>query len=293
MPVEAVQPPTDVSITESPLQPADQTRPLASWSVYLLEHRQAFGHRRDHLHAGPFGGRRQQRLILSPHQQRARRRIEDDVETIFRSIVDDEIKIERVGDAAARALNHEHARQREPVRLQPALGLHLRGRACRLGSFCQEDQFPAALVRERRKPRHHAWLDLLQRLPESVDRFDVAPEPALLAVGHLHLRETRRGRLQRLGSHREIGRICRLAGAGERRGTISPNKRLGVSDQLRFHVGEHAVEITSDAKRHLKARSSDGLGKPEWVDAGPATETSIGLCSPAWSGSAPPDCVPR
>ena len=60
-------------------------------------------------------------------------------------------RFERGGDASARALDDVDAREGEAFRFEPALRLHLRGRAGALGAARQEDDLPAAVGWQRRR----------------------------------------------------------------------------------------------------------------------------------------------
>ena len=71
-----------------------------------------------------------------------------------------------VGDPAARAVDHVHARQRKPQPLEPALALPLHGAAGRLRPAGDEQHLPARSSASAASLRNRAGLDFLKRLPE-------------------------------------------------------------------------------------------------------------------------------
>jgi len=214
-------------------------------------------------------------LVVAPDEDRARLRIDDDVEAVLRAIVDDDVEAERGGDAPARALDDVDARDRKALRLQPPLRLRLRRRAGRLRPLGEKHHFPPALGGHRGEALDDARLGLLERLPEVLDRFDVAPEAPLLAGGQFEAEERRhvfggglRGRLligRRVG--RRLGGSGRCRGrSGRRRGRWrlqAPRHRfaeqdLGLAHQLALHVGEHAVEIECDPQGQMNVILAQG-----------------------------------
>ena len=83
----------------------------AAVGINLREDVEAFG---DGLHdADPEALSRRRQLVLpvAPDQDRARLRVDRDVEAVFRTIVDDDVERERGRDATARSLHDVHARQ--------------------------------------------------------------------------------------------------------------------------------------------------------------------------------------
>src|SRR5207247_9464853 len=105
-------------------------------------------------------------LIVAPDQDGSCCGIDDDVETVFRAVVDDDVEGQRGGNAASRALYHVHARQREAIGHEPALGLKLAGGPGASRPLRQEHDFPPPIEREPRQSFDRTRLDLLQRLPE-------------------------------------------------------------------------------------------------------------------------------
>ena len=173
----------------------------------------------------------------------------------------------------------------KPCDCEPALTLDLRGLAGALRPLRKEDDLPAPLRGHRGEPLDHAGFQFLQCAPEVLDRLDVLPEAPLLAQRHLHFEQRRNvvgrsfggGLLRILGAgRRRGGRVRRRAASGASR---SPRhrlaeQRLGLPDQFRLHVGEHAVEVECDAQCHfftfLKERASGARltnltgTKPRW-----------------------------
>ena len=104
-----------------------------------------------------------------------------------------------------------------------------------------------SFVRKSREALNAAGLDFLELFPESINRFDVAPEPPLLTLGHLERPETAAHPSESAWPARPRS-VRRWPGAWlERKAEHRvAEQRLRVPDQLGFHVGEHAVEIASE-----------------------------------------------
>src|ERR1051326_7756706 len=81
-------------------------------------------------------------LILTPHKYRLGLRVDNDIEAVLRTIIDDDVQVERVGDASSGSLHYVDAWQREAFRLEPTLRLHLCRRTGRLRTLRQEDALP-------------------------------------------------------------------------------------------------------------------------------------------------------
>ena len=208
---------------------------------------------------------------LSRHTSTCPRlRIDHDVEAVLRPVVDHEVEPQSRGNPAARPLNDVHARQRESLRFQPALRLHLRGCSGARRPFRQEEDFPLASRCNGGEARDGSRLGLAQRFPEVLNRLDMPPEPPLLARGHPEFDGRRHG--VEVGRRLEVrGRIfhvivicqrnrCARLGLSSRdlplqsAGHPLSEQKLGLASQLTIHVREDAVEVECNAQGH-------GLGR--------------------------------
>src|SRR5712692_10788935 len=158
-----------------------EASPPCGRRVDLRNDVEAVAHRLDDAYSESLGGGRDKPLVVAPDEDGAGARIADDVETVFRQVVDDDVEAEGGGDASARTLDDEDARQRKASCFEPPLRLHLRCGTCALGTSRQKNHFPSALSRDRGKARDGARLDFLERLPEVLDRRDVPPQSLGLA----------------------------------------------------------------------------------------------------------------
>src|SRR6266550_7934030 len=170
--------------SEEPLHARQHSRILPAGGVDLTDDVEGFADRLHDADTQSACGGRQEAFILAPHEDGARFGIDDDVEAILGTIVDDDVERERVGDTAARALYDEHAREREPFRFEPALALNLCGRPGGFGPLGEEDDLPAPLERQRGQPLDDARLQLAERLPEVFNRLHVPPQAPLLPRTH-------------------------------------------------------------------------------------------------------------
>ena len=204
-------------------------------------------HRFDHLDSEALGSQRLLWRGVPPDENRPGAGVHDHVITVFVTVVDDDVEIERGGNQASRALHDVDARALESVRDEPALRLHLRGQPSRRRTLGQENDFPPARRGDCRESLDRARLDLAQRQPEVVDGGDMAPELALLTR-----RQVQVGRApgQDRAFRRCLGATGSGAGAARSDAPAFAEQNLGLADQRRVHVGEHAVEIESDAERH-------------------------------------------
>src|SRR5204863_531920 len=71
--------------------------------------RQPDGKRMHRRHSDPFGRARQPLLIVAPDENGPRLGIDDDVETVLRPVVDDDVEAQRRGNASSRPLHHVDA----------------------------------------------------------------------------------------------------------------------------------------------------------------------------------------
>ena len=126
-------------------------------------------------------------------------------------------------------------------------GLYLRGAAGALRPLRKENYFPPSFGCDLCEARDGARLDLLERLPEVFDRFNVCPQPTLLPGRHPQLQDG--GRIFDRFVGWFGGRVGRRDARGRCRDAFA-KQQPGLAHQLRFHVGENAVQIECDAEIH-------------------------------------------
>ena len=119
----------------------------------------------------------------APHENRARRRIDGNVEAVLRPIVHEHVEVQRRGNLAARPVHHEHRWRLVAARNQPAVALILRGVPFGFRAAREENQLPASFLDEAEQARERAGLDLVEGFPEVHAGAHGAPQLALLPRG--------------------------------------------------------------------------------------------------------------
>ena len=122
----------------------------------------------------------------------------DDVDAVLRAIVDVVVEAKGGGGGAAGSVQDEHAREIEPLRDQPALGLALYGLAFRERPLGDEEDLPPVAQHQLVNPAHRALLERPQRRPEIGRGFNRLPDrvfaaPAVAAGLGVGLRLPRAG----------------------------------------------------------------------------------------------------
>ena len=102
-------------------------------------------------------------------------RLERHVEAVVERVVDQQVEAERMHQLAARAPHDVHARAREAVTFEPALGLDLRRRASRLGPPGEKKHLPALGRGDLSELLHHARLELVELSQKSAENWPAGP----------------------------------------------------------------------------------------------------------------------